>query len=84
MRADQFAFCAALFEALVGAPAFRGDTPEELARDKRDATRQLAGRARSLPRALVKVVERRQPAREELAVNHAFGKTIDRAEAKPE
>src|SRR6266550_686332 len=33
---------------------------------------------------IVDVVERSQAARKKLAVNHAFGETIDRAEAEPE
>src|SRR5882672_2512120 len=35
-------------------------------------------------RGLVEVVQRGQPAREKLAVHHAFGKAVDRAEAEPE
>src|SRR5882724_12374798 len=33
---------------------------------------------------LIEVVERGKPAREKLAVYHAFGKAIDRAKAEPE
>ena len=33
---------------------------------------------------LVDIVERGQPAREELAIDHALGKAVHRAEAEPE
>src|SRR5579864_6942168 len=35
-------------------------------------------------RGLVDVVERRQSARKELAINHALGETVDRAKTQPE
>ncbi len=64
-RADQFAWCVSLFEALYGVPPFRGGTPVEL------AARVLAGELESPPprrgvsRALARVLRRglsREPA----------------------
>src|SRR5258705_5791090 len=58
----------------------------QLAQQARDLLpRRYVAHARTgAERGLVEVVERGQPARKELAVNHALGETIDRAEAEPE
>jgi len=48
------------------------------------ASGDIAEARAGVQRRLVEIVERGQAPREELAVDHALGKTVHRAEAEPE
>src|SRR6476469_3738989 len=72
----------------VGCPATTAlvERQLQLAQQARDlfARRDMAQARAGPKRCLVEIVERGEPARKELAIDHAFGKTVDRAEAETE
>ncbi|MCX4244883.1 serine/threonine-protein kinase [Paraliomyxa miuraensis] len=57
-RADQFAFCVALYEALEGERPFGGDAPAELFENVLEGNRRAAPRGSAVPSWLRRVVER--------------------------
>jgi tetratricopeptide (TPR) repeat protein/predicted Ser/Thr protein kinase len=57
-RTDQFGFCAALHEALLGVAPFRATTLRELAADKREGRISPPPAGHGVPRALLAVIRR--------------------------